>query len=206
HLAIDGARLDQPVAEPLLPQLDHETHVHGHAAVQAFVQIGRDGPEEHALHGDVEVVQEDREAGDPEVTLGSGGHRGQTEQKQQQGDQGDHPRARRAGQEARSRHMPDTPLYRPARPRSQRSPTRSRILWRTNSSSKRRLSLRTARFPTTTALSSDPPRASPFFLIVGTSLRKPYVRAAASSSTKAASVTSSETICWPITGCGLSRV
>ena len=83
HLAIDGARLDQPVAEPLLPQLDHETHVHGHAAVQAFVQIGGDGPEEHALHGDVEVVQEDREAGDPEVTLGSSGHRGQTEQKQQ---------------------------------------------------------------------------------------------------------------------------
>ena len=68
-------------------------------------------------------------------------------------------------------------------PTSARSPTTSRILWRTNSSSKRS-AFSTPVSPMTIAFSSEPPSARPFWRSHSTSLRKPKVRAAAMLSAK----------------------
>ena len=74
-------------------------------------------------------------------------------------------------------------------PSSAKSPTTSRILWRTNSSSKRSELLSTPVSPITIALSSDPPSASPFCRSISTSFRKVNVRAGAISSMKVSSFT-----------------
>ena len=67
-------------------------------------------------------------------------------------------------------------------PTSDKSPITSRILWRTNSSSKRS-GFNTPVSPSTTAFSSEPPSARPRCRSISTSFRKPNVRAGAIWST-----------------------
>ncbi|SVB80176.1 uncharacterized protein METZ01_LOCUS233030 [marine metagenome] len=63
-------------------------------------------------------------------------------------------------------------------PAKYKSPIESNILWRTNSSLNLRPSLfKILLFPTTTAFSSDPPRAKPFERKYSTSFSNPNVLA-----------------------------
>ena len=83
--------MQEPVAEALLPELHHEAHVDGDAAVQALAEHGGHRAQEHSLDGHVEIVEEDGQVADAELALRRSRRGGETHHEQD--DQSDRPPA-----------------------------------------------------------------------------------------------------------------